>query len=57
MAKQRKEGTLLNIKLAQDIYDKMLVFCEKEERTKTYAVEKALTAFLDEYFADEEKQK
>ena len=55
MARTKKDGTLLNVKVAQNIYDKMIVFCEKEERTKTYVVEKALEEYLDKYFACEKK--
>ena len=47
--KQKKETTLVHVKIAKEISDRLEAYCEAEERTKTYAIEHALMEFLDKY--------
>ena len=51
MARPKKDGKVLNIKLASPTYDKLEKFCEEAGQTKTLAVERFLNKCLDEYFA------
>ena len=53
MARPKKNGTYLNVCIETPIYERMEAFCDDAGQTKTIAVERALTAYLDEY---EEKQ-
>ena len=54
MARQRKNGTYLNVCIETPIYERLEVFCADAGQTKTIAVERALSAYLDDY---EEKQR
>ena len=54
MAKPKKNGTYLNVCIESSIYDRLNRFSEDAGQAKTVAVERALTAYLDDY---EEKQK
>lgn len=54
MARPKKNGTYLNVCIETPIYERMVAMCDEAGQTKTVAVERALTAYLDEY---EEKQK
>ncbi len=54
MARPKKNGTYLNVCIETPIYERMVTMCEEAGQTKTVAVERALTAYLDEY---EEKQR
>jgi len=54
MARPKKNGTYLNVCIETPIYERMVAMCEDAGHTKSVAVERALTAYLDDY---EEKQK
>ena len=54
MGRPKKNGTYLNICIETPIYERLEALCEDAGQTKTIAVERALTAYLDDY---EEKQK
>lgn len=54
MARQKKDGTYLNVRIETTVYDRLEKFSEEAGQSKTVAVERALTAYLDDY---EEKQK
>ena len=54
MARPKKNGTYLNVCIETPIYERMVAMCAEAGQTETVAVERALTAYLDEY---EEKQK
>ena len=53
-ARPKKNGTYLNVCIETPIYERLEAFCDDAGQTKTVAVERALTAYLDDY---EEKQK
>lgn len=46
---RKKEGSFVNIKLEQSLKDRLDIYCEKEDRTMTAAIERALKEFLDKY--------
>ena len=54
MAKPKKNGTYLNVCIDSSIYDRLDRYSADAGQAKTVAVERALTAYIDEY---EEKQK
>ncbi len=54
MARPKKNGTYLNVCIETSIYDKLEEICDDAGQTKTTVVERALSAYLEEY---EEKQK
>ena len=54
MARPKKNGTYLNVCIETPIYKRLVTMCEDAGQSKTVAVERALTAYLDDY---DEKQK
>ena len=54
MARQKKNGTYLNVCIETSIYQKLEVLFADAGQTKTVAVERALTAYFQDY---EEKQR
>lgn len=54
MARPKKDGTYLNVKIQTDVYNRLENFKEKSGQTKTFIVEKALTSYMDDY---DEKEK
>ena len=54
MARPKKNGTYLNVCIETPIYERLVNLCEDAGQTKTIAVERALTAYLDDY---DEKQR
>jgi predicted DNA-binding protein len=54
MPRQRKESRVLNIRLDMSISDRLEQFCDDSGQTKTAAVERALAAYMDDFY---EKQK
>lgn len=55
MAKPKKNGTYLNVCIETPIYERLVEMCSDAGQTKTIAVERALTLYLDEY--DEKQRK
>ena len=49
MGRPKKNGTYLNICIETPIYERLEALCEDAGQTKTVAVERALTAYLDDY--------
>ena len=54
MARPKKNGTYLNVCIETPIYKRLEALCDDAGQTKTIAVERALTLYLDSY---EEKQR
>ena len=42
MARRKKEGTYINIKIRQDIYEQFCEYAERKGQTKTMAMERIL---------------
>ncbi len=57
MARPKKNGTYLNVCIETPIYERLEKFCEDAGQTKTVAVERALTAYLDDYAEMQKKLK
>lgn len=47
MARQKKEGTYINVKIRQDLYDEFVQCCKEEERTKTAVLERMMRTYFD----------
>lgn len=54
MARPKKDGTYLNVRIETSVYDRLKKFSEEAGQSKTVAVEHALMAYMDDY---EEKQR
>jgi hypothetical protein len=54
MGRPKKNGTYLNICIETPIYERLEALCKDAGQSKTTAVERALTAYLDIY--DERKR-
>lgn len=48
MPRQKKEGTYLNLKIRQDIYDRFCEYADEKGQTKTMALERIIQKMLDE---------
>lgn len=57
MPRARKNGKYINLKIQENIYDRFESYCEKEDRTKTAALERMITAYLNEYDKNAKKRK
>ncbi len=55
MARQKKNGTYLNVCIETPIYERLVRLCSDAGQTKTVAVERALIAYLDDYDMKQEK--
>ncbi len=54
MARPKKNGTYLNVCIETPIYERLEAMCDDAGQSKTVAVERALTLYLNEY---DERQK
>ena len=54
MARARKDGQYLNVKIDSAIYHRLEDFCVEAGFTKTVVVERALVALMDDYTAGQE---
>ena len=53
MPTPKKAGTYFNMKMEQELYDRMTAYCSSTGVPKTTVVEKALKAYLDEAETDQ----
>jgi len=57
MARPKKNGTYLNVCIETSIYERLVSLCADAGQTKTVAVERALTAYFDDYDSKQKKLK
>lgn len=55
MPRQKKDAKILNIRLATTVSNSLEQYCEDSGQTKTVAVERALTMFIEDYYYKKEK--
>lgn len=55
MARPKKNGTYLNVCVNSEIYCALEKFCNEAGQTKTVAVERALKAYIDMYYANQDR--
>lgn len=48
MARAKKDGKYLNLKIETEVYDKLNAYAEEKGQTKTVALERILKAFFAE---------
>ena len=51
MARLKKDNTPTSFRLATDVYERLERFCEESGQSKTVAVERAITMYIDDYEA------
>lgn len=49
MPRTKKDAKILNIKLSSPVYDDLQRICGESGQTKTFAVEHALMAYIEDY--------
>lgn len=47
MAREKKAGSYVNVRLKESVYERLVEHCVKEDRTKTSMIERALTMYFD----------
>lgn len=50
MAKAKKDGRHLNLYIERTVIEQLEQYCEEVGQTKTVAIERILTRYLDNYF-------
>lgn len=50
MARPKKENHPISIRMDKAIYDRLNEFCEVSGQPKTVAIERAIMAYVNEYF-------
>lgn len=54
MSRPKKDYNCISLKLAKDISERLDKFVDDSGLSKTRAIEKALVAFMDDYYRKEE---
>lgn len=54
MARPKKNGTYLNVCIETSIYEGLSRFCDEAGQSKTVAVERALTEYMENYKKQQE---
>lgn len=49
MPRAKKDNTPTSFRLATDVYERLVAFCEETGQPKTVAVERAITMYIDDY--------
>lgn len=49
MPRERKDGKYINLRIEKSVYKRFDDYCKKESRTKTAALEKMISTYLDQY--------
>lgn len=57
MPRDKKDARIINMKLATDVYEKLVKFCEETGASKTAATEKILAQFFEDYFKRPEAER
>ncbi len=51
MPREKKENTPTSFRLSTTVYERLERFCEESGQSKTVAVERAITMYIDDYDA------
>ena len=57
MASAKIDGRYVNYYIKREIYEKLEKYCEEVGKTKTVAIERILTRYLDNYFNTPEEKR
>ena len=55
MARPKKENHPISIRMDKAIYDRLTDFCEVSGQPKTVAIERAIVAYVNEYYRRDKK--
>lgn len=47
MARQKKEGQSVTVRISKDLYERFDEFCERKGHSKTWVVETAIREYMD----------
>lgn len=50
MPRPKKDNHSMTIRLATPIFDRLTQYCDDSGQSKTVAIERALTRFMDDYY-------
>ena len=50
MPRVKKENTPTSFRLSTTVYERLEKFCEESGQSKTVAVERAITMYIDDYY-------
>lgn len=56
MARERKDGQRVSLLMDREVAERLEQFCKDSGLSKTSAIEKALSAFMDNYYRMVQKQ-
>ena len=57
MASAKIDGRYVNYYIKREVYKKLEKYCEEVGKTKTVAIERILTRYLDNYFNTPEEKR
>ena len=57
MPRPRKDNHPLSMRIDQEVYERLKQYCTDSGQTKTMAIERALTAYIDNYYNQQNKFK
>ena len=55
MPRPKKDNYPLSLKIDKTVYERLTKDCEDSGQTKPLAIERALMAYIDEYYRQQEK--
>ena len=55
MPRPKKDNYPLSLRIDKTVYERLTQHCEDSGQTKTLAIERALMAYIDEYYRQQEK--
>ena len=50
MGRPKKENHPMTVRLSTPIFDRLTKYCEDSGQTKTVAIERALSQYMDDYY-------
>ena len=55
MPRPKKDNYPLSLRIEKNVYDRLTQYCEDSGQTKTLAIERALMAYIDEYYRQQDE--
>lgn len=55
MPRLKKDNYPLSLKIDKTVYERLTKYCEDSGQTNPLAIERALMAYIDEYYRQQEK--
>ena len=54
MARPKKDNVPVSLRIEKELFDRLNQFCEDSGQSKTVAMERALTMYIDDYYEKQE---